>query len=127
VTPQVGVGEASRVAVGVALMVSGFAATAVGFFSFRRASTTIDPVRIGEASQLVTGGIYQITRNPMYVGMAWVLLGLGVLLGSPASLLGPVVFVGFITRFQIIPEERVLLAKFGADYAQYKTAARRWL
>jgi protein-S-isoprenylcysteine O-methyltransferase Ste14 len=63
----------------------------------------------------------------MYVGLAGVLTALAIGLGNPWLLLGPLAFVLFITRFQIIPEERVMAAKFGADYADYKARVRRWL
>ena len=126
-TPHVSVTLAYRVVAGTAVALVGFATTAVGFLSFRRASTTIDPVRIDGASKLVTAGIYQITRNPMYVGMALMLVGVGVALGSPPSLIGPLAFVGFITRYQILPEEHALLAKFGSVYAAYRENTRRWI
>jgi protein-S-isoprenylcysteine O-methyltransferase Ste14 len=76
---------------------------------------------------LVTTGIYHHTRNPMYVGLLLVLLGWVSFLCSVIALLGLVAFVIYITRFQIVPEERVLLAKFGADYAEYLARVRRWL
>lgn len=104
------------------------AATAVpAFRAFGKAGTTINPVKIDAASQLVTGGIYRVTRNPMYVGLTALLLALAVALSSPWTLLGPVFFVLFITRFQIIPEERVMQAKFGDAFTAYRQAVRRWL
>ncbi|MPN42673.1 hypothetical protein SDC9_190230 [bioreactor metagenome] len=63
----------------------------------------------------------------MYLGMLVLLLAWCVWLGNVAALLGPVLFVAYITRFQIIPEERILLAKFGEPYAQYLRRVRRWL
>ncbi len=63
----------------------------------------------------------------MYVGFASVLVGWAVYLGVPAALLGPIVFVLFITRFQIIPEERSLLSKFGPAFSEYQSKVRRWL
>lgn len=94
---------------------------------FNRSETTIDPVRIHRASKLVTTGVYQFTRNPMYVGMTFILSAWGVWLWSPLQLLGPVLFVAFIHRFQIQPEERVMLEKFGDDYVHYQSKVRRWL
>jgi hypothetical protein len=93
----------------------------------RAVGTTINPVAIDTASILVTSGVYRISRNPMYVGLTSVLAALGVGLGSGWALVGPVVFVLFITRFQIVPEERVMLAKFGAEYGAYRDTVRRWL
>ena len=97
------------------------------FAAFGRAHTTINPVRVDAATALVTGGIYRITRNPMYVGMLLLLLAWAVALAAPWALLGPAVFVGWITQLQIAPEERALEAAFGAPYAAYRARVRRWI
>jgi protein-S-isoprenylcysteine O-methyltransferase Ste14 len=102
-----------------------FGIQAIGLF--KRSETTIDPVRIHRASSLVTTGVYQITRNPMYVGLTLILCAWGVWLWSLVQLIGPVFFIAFIQRFQILPEERVMEEKFGSEYLQYKTTVRRWL
>ncbi|MFM6992240.1 MAG: methyltransferase family protein [Rhodoferax sp.] len=94
---------------------------------FNRSETTIDPVRIHRASSLVTSGIYQVSRNPMYVGLTMALCAWCTWLWSPALVCGPVAFVAFIHRFQILPEERVMLEKFGGEYLEYKAKVRRWL
>jgi protein-S-isoprenylcysteine O-methyltransferase Ste14 len=95
--------------------------------AFRRARTTINPVQIDQASRLVTAGIYGVTRNPMYVGLAALLTGWAFWLAAPWPLVGPLLLALFIHRFQIIPEERVLLANFGSEYADYRQRVRRWL
>ena len=100
---------------------------APAFSAFARAGTTINPVRIEDASALVTGGIYRLSRNPMYVALTGLLLALATILARPWLLLGPLLFVLFITRFQIIPEERVMGAKFGNAYTEYRRQVRRWL
>ncbi|MBC8069485.1 MAG: isoprenylcysteine carboxylmethyltransferase family protein [Deltaproteobacteria bacterium] len=97
------------------------------FAAFRSAGTTIDPVHIERASQLVTTGIYAITRNPMYVSLTLLILAWGVYLGVLAALLGPLAFAVFVTVFQILPEERALTARFGAAYDTYRARVRRWL
>ena len=98
-----------------------------GLVAFIRQKTTINPLKIEAASSLVTRGIYRITRNPMYLGMAFLLTGFGVWLSTPLAFVGVVFFVGYITRFQIIPEERVLVEIFGKEYFDYKKRVRRWL
>jgi protein-S-isoprenylcysteine O-methyltransferase Ste14 len=95
--------------------------------AFRRERTTINPISIDKASTLVTTGVFGVTRNPMYVALTLVLVALSIWLATPWTLLGPIAFVVFIQRFQIIPEERVLLAKFGAAYEDYTHRVRRWL
>lgn len=114
-------------ALGLALVGAGLAFDVLGLLAFRRAQTTINPLSPGKASHLVATGVYRVTRNPMYVGMALVLCGWAVLLASLPVVLGPVAFVAFITRFQIVPEERFLAAKFGDDYARFCQQVRRWL
>jgi protein-S-isoprenylcysteine O-methyltransferase Ste14 len=99
----------------------------LGLISFRSARTTIDPIHIDAASTLVTTGIYRYTRNPMYLGLACLLVAWSAYLSVPWTILGPAAFVLFTTRFQIIPEERVLEAKFGRAYADYRSRVRRWL
>lgn len=95
--------------------------------AFRRARTTINPVRIESASTLVSTGIYGISRNPMYVGLAGLLFSLAIGLARPWLLLGPLAFVLFTTRFQIIPEERAMQARFGDRFTAYRARVRRWL
>lgn len=99
----------------------------LGIREFARAKTTIDPVNITNASTLVTSGVFRITRNPMYVSMASLLIAEAFYLAAPLALLGPLLFVLFINRFQIIPEERAMTAKFGAQYKAYQARVRRWL
>ncbi len=117
---------AARVGIAVALAAVGAAFDVAGLVAFRRASTTINPLHPERASALVTGGVYRITRNPMYVGLAFALLAWAAYLGSPWALLGPVAFVGYITHFQIVPEERILRARF-AQFDAYAARVRRWL
>lgn len=105
----------------------GVAIALAGVISFRKASTTVNPLKPETASSLITSGIFQYTRNPMYLGMSVAILGFAILLGSWLSLLGDVAFVLFIERFQIKPEEAALTQCFGEQFAQYKTHVRRWL
>lgn len=115
--------------IGVALLLLGKGAwiALAGVFEFRRARTTVNPIAPEEASAVVDGGIYRHTRNPMYLGFVFVLLAWAVWLSAPWSLLGPVVFAAWMTRFQILPEERALAERFGEDYRVYCRQARRWI
>jgi protein-S-isoprenylcysteine O-methyltransferase Ste14 len=109
------------------LIITGLAVVTMGFVEFRRAQTTIDPVDIRAASSLVTSGVFRVTRNPMYLGFTLLLIGWAVYLSSPWTAVGPIVFVLFIQRFQIQPEEHVMRQKFGDAYVNYAAAVRRWL
>jgi protein-S-isoprenylcysteine O-methyltransferase Ste14 len=100
------------------------AATAI--LTFARAKTTIDPVHIEATSTLVTTGIYRITRNPMYLSLTSLLIAWAIYLALPEALIGPIAFAAYLSRFQIIPEERVLTEKFGIKYTTYTNQTRRW-
>ena len=98
-----------------------------GALEFRRVKTTVNPLHPERASSIVTSGIFRFTRNPMYVGIALVLAGLFLALGGLSAVIGLPAFVWYITRFQIVPEERVLEGKFGTGYTAYRAHVRRWL
>ena len=94
---------------------------------FLFAKTTIDPLKIEKTSQLVTNGIYQYSRNPMYLGLAFVLLAWNAYLGSLSAILGVMLFVWYITEFQIKREEENLRNIFGDAFTAYCQRTRRWL
>lgn len=124
-----------------AIRITGFAATAAAFvlaavgmivelaglFSFLRARTTFDPIHPQSATRLVVTGIYRFTRNPMYLGDLILLLAWAAFLARPLALVFTPLFVLYINRFQIKPEERALSALFGNRYEEYKSRVRRWL
>ena len=114
---------------GAALALAGVGACfdLAGLVAFRKAKTTVNPLTPHKSAAVVTTGVYRLTRNPMYLGLALILLGLAVYLASPWALLGPLVFAAYIARFQIAPEERALTARFGTAYSAYCAQVRRWL
>ena len=116
-----------RVAAAVTIALAGGGFSLAGVISFRRARTTVNPMKPETTSSLVCSGIYGVTRNPMYVGLLLVLVAWAVFLSSAWTLPGPLAFVLYINRFQIAPEERVLSAMFGTGYSAYKSRVRRWL
>jgi protein-S-isoprenylcysteine O-methyltransferase Ste14 len=116
-----------RVLVAAALLVSGIAIVLMGVLAFRKASTTVDPRFPESASHIVSSGVYRFTRNPMYLGMLVVLIAWMALLSNLGTLVIPALFALYITRWQIVPEERALAEKFGAEYEAYCKSVRRWL
>ena len=116
-----------RLTTSIALAVLGVVVAMLGSLAFKRVGTTVNPLKPNAASALVTSGIYRYTRNPMYVGVATVLLGWAIYLAAPLAIVGPLAFVAYITRFQIIPEERALSVKFGGEFAEYQARVHRWL
>jgi protein-S-isoprenylcysteine O-methyltransferase Ste14 len=113
--------------VALACVATGGACGLLGILTFRRASTTLDPHRPEDAATLVTTGIYRATRNPMYLGLAMILVGWIVWLAHPLAIAALCLFVAWITRFQILPEERALRAAFRERYDHYRERTRRWL
>jgi protein-S-isoprenylcysteine O-methyltransferase Ste14 len=116
-----------RLAAVAVLGASGVAVAIGGVIAFRRARTTVNPLKPETSSALVCTGVYSFTRNPMYLGMALVLVAWAAFLSSVWSLAGLALFAWYITRFQIVPEERVLEKLFGASFAEYRQRVRRWL
>ena len=92
---------------------------------FRRSKTSIVPVRPSEA--LVLSGTYRYSRNPMYVSLAFLTIGCGLLLATwwPIVLLVPTLVI--VQLFVILPEERYLRRRFGTAYEAYTRRVRRWL
>lgn len=124
--PAPGATSASR-AGAVALALAGLGVTVAGIVAFRRHRTTVDPRRPERARTLVTGGVFAVTRNPMYVGMVCVALANALWTGAWAAVVPPLVFVLWLDRVQIAVEERALVTNFGAAYAAYAARTRRWL
>ncbi len=109
------------------LVVAGVVFDLLGLLAFRAVRTTVNPLKPERASALVTGGVYRISRNPMYVGMVLLLLAWAVYLSALLPFAGPLIFGLYITRFQIQSEERVLKDIFGEKYSAYASRVRRWL
>jgi len=117
----------SRLCLALLVALGGVAVCLAGVASFRRARTTVNPLKPESASALVIAGIYRHTRNPMYLGFAIILLGWCVFLGSALAVLGVAAFVLYIGRFQIRPEERALRELFGAEFDAFCNRVRRWV
>ncbi|SFR56706.1 Protein-S-isoprenylcysteine O-methyltransferase Ste14 [Pseudidiomarina maritima] len=113
-------------ALAFALVTAGAFIAVAGVIAFRQAKTTANPMNPNASSALVVSGIYRFTRNPMYLGFLLALAGWGVWLASLPALLWLVVYILFINRYQIIPEERILEEKFGPSFIAYRKQVRRW-
>ncbi|OAN11477.1 isoprenylcysteine carboxyl methyltransferase [Photobacterium jeanii] len=97
-----------------------------GVVSFAKARTTINPHKPTNASTLVTSGIYQYSRNPMYLGLVFFLLAAWLYMSVLSPIVMVILFVLYMNHFQIEPEEEMLNLKFGDDYKQYCQQVRRW-
>jgi len=105
----------------------GSAIVLAGILTFRRMETTVNPLTPEATTTMVTSGIYRFTRNPMYLGFLLVLVGWAIHLSNlPAFAFLPL-FVWYMNRFQIQPEERALASKFPEVFTAYKRSVRRWI
>lgn len=99
----------------------------LAIYCFKKAQTTVNPIHPEKASSIVRSGIYHYSRNPMYLAMLLVVLAIAVYLQNIASFIIIPLFIGYITRYQIIPEERMLIKIFGDNFREYCKMVRRWL
>ena len=125
--PALNLGLPGREPAAIIAALAGCVAIVAGVVEFRRLRTTVNPRRPGAASLLVVSGVYQMTRNPMYLGLALTLLGWAIFLSNPVSLVVLAAFVGYMNRFQIGPEEKVLESLFGEAFTSYRQKVHRWL
>jgi protein-S-isoprenylcysteine O-methyltransferase Ste14 len=110
---------------GIALIVAGAALNLWSDTQLKRASTTVKPD--GLPTALVSTGAFRLTRNPMYLGMAAILAGAALALGSLPALACAAVFAVLADRLYIAREEANLTTTFGAAYDEYRSAVRRWV
>lgn len=97
-----------------------------GVKEFRDAKTTVNPLKPESSSSLVSSGIYQYTRNPMYLGFLLILLSSVVYTQHPLGLVSALGFVTYMNRFQIEPEEKILVKLFGDEFVDYSNQVKRW-
>ncbi len=109
------------------LLIAGLLLMFVAVGAFVAARTTINPLKPSRASSLITTGIFRISRNPIYLGDLLILAALAVWLGNVVNVVLLILFVWYVNRFQIIPEQRALTKLFGESYAAYCSRVRRWL
>ena len=106
---------------------AGFVIVLAGILVFRQAKTTVNPLTPDATTTMVTSGIYRFTRNPMYLGFLLVLAGWAIYLSNILAFALLPLFMWYMNRFQILPEERALDAKFSHAFTAYKCSVRRWL
>lgn len=111
--------------VGLVPLAIGIALNLVADYAFKARGTTVKPFE--QSSALVTDGVFAITRNPMYLGMALLLMGVALLLGTLTPFLVVGLFVVLIDRRFIAVEERMLAETFGEEWQAYRRRVRRWL
>ena len=115
-----------QIPLGILIIILGLSVLISAARVFKQLETTINPMQPSQASKLATIGPFKYTRNPMYLGMSIMLLGFGLIFGAKLTLCLVILFILYITLFQIIPEERAMKEKFN-DWEDYCSKVRRWL
>ena len=112
---------------GMVLLLLGFFILISAVKLFRNDKTTVNPLSPEQATKLVTNGIFKLSRNPMYLGMAVILASVAVFFNIIGGIIFMALFSLYITKFQIIPEEKAMKELFAQDFEQYMQATRRWI
>ena len=116
-----------RIGLALGLAALGAGLGLAGVRAFRSRRTTVNPHRPQAVSAMVADGIYRVTRNPMYLGLLLMLLAWAAFLAHLFACALLPIFVLYLNRFQIQPEERAMQAKFGQAFADYAKTVRRWI
>ncbi|MEQ8524135.1 isoprenylcysteine carboxylmethyltransferase family protein [Gracilimonas sp.] len=109
------------------LVLVGGSIVLLGVIEFSRKSTTVNPHKPQNTTALVKSGIYRFTRNPMYLGMVFILLAGVMKFGNGLTMLIPALFIWYMNIFQVQPEEEMMEQKFGKEFVEYKEEVRRWI
>jgi protein-S-isoprenylcysteine O-methyltransferase Ste14 len=117
----------ARSVVAITVAVAGAIVSALGVAAFRQAKTTVNPMKPDATSALVVSGVYTRTRNPMYLGFLFILLGWALHLSNALAFLVLPGFIWYMNRFQIEPEEKALASRFGDTFDSYASRVPRWL
>jgi protein-S-isoprenylcysteine O-methyltransferase Ste14 len=125
--PAAGFEFPARTVLAMVCAAMGVCVAVSGVLTFRRARTTLNPLKPDKATSLVASGVFSRTRNPMYLGLLLALTGWAIYLSNAVAFLLLPAFVLYINRFQIVPEEKVLASLFGKSFTDYKLRVRRWL
>lgn len=125
--PELSFALSGGLAIALSLAALGAILALAAVVAFRRERTTVNPMTPDASSSVVSSGVYRYSRNPMYLGFLLALAGWAVYLSNAAAAVLPVAFVAYMNQYQIKPEERALLAKFGPSFLHYMSRVRRWV
>ena len=112
---------------GSLMIISGLIIILSAIILFKKYQTTITPLNPSNATKLITDGIYKFSRNPMYLGLLLVLLGISTILNPIGGLFLIPLFILYLNFFQIIPEENAMVDLFKDEFLDYKKNVRRWI
>ena len=109
------------------MIISGLIIILSAITLFKKYQTTITPLNPSNATKLITDGIYKFSRNPMYLGLLLVLLGISIILNPTGGFILIPLFILYLNLFQIIPEENAMVDLFKDEFLDYKKNVRRWI
>lgn len=116
-----------RAPLAIALAAGAASLMAAALVTMMRAKTTFNPLKPETSARLVTHGVFRFSRNPIYLADLLLLVAFGAWLGNPATLPVLPLFVLYLARFQIRPEEDALEKLFGEEFRAYRARVRRWI
>ena len=119
--------NANNASISILFFLTGMGCLLLSVKLFNKYKTTINPLQPEKATSLVTSGIYMYSRNPMYLGMLFILISAAIRFNIIGGFFAISIFIIFITKFQIIPEEAKLNKIFGEKFIEYKKKTRMWL
>ena len=109
------------------MIISGLIIILSAIILFKKYQTTISPLNPSNATKLITDGIYKFSRNPMYLGLLLVLVGISIILNLTGGFFFILLFILYMNLFQIIPEENAMVDLFKDEFLDYKKNVRRWI
>ena len=114
-------------AVGMIFLILGLTLIFLAVLKFIKTKTTVDPTRPHKTSNLVITGIYKLTRNPMYLGMLFLIMAYAIYNNNIFGCIVVPIFIFYMNKFQIEPEEIEMRKKFGESFENYCKKVNRWL
>ena len=124
---QIEYSEPDLKVVGIIFLILGLIIIFSAVLKFIKTKTTVDPTRPHKTSNLVINGIYKITRNPMYLGMLFLIMAYAIYNKNVIGCVIIPIFIFYINKFQIEPEEIEMRKKFGESFENYCKKVNRWL
>lgn len=111
--------------IGLIFIVNGVLISMISSNHFEQKKTTVMTFDIPEV--LVIDGLYRYSRNPMYVGLGLIIIGIWMLLSTVSPAIVVIAYFILLDIYYIRFEEKVLEMKFGEAYIEYKARVRRWI
>lgn len=113
--------------VAIVIMAGSFLIIILSINKFKKENTTINPMDLTQTIKLVVTGTFALSRNPMYLGLAGILIGVTLFLKAWLGFIAIPIFIMYINKYQIAPEEKILTEKFKDDYISYCSKVKRWI